>query len=145
MQKNCGVFNQFLQTQTRKLSGAFQPQKYAEQPISRSVDGKGTTWKKNTLQGTNIIPPGEKETHLQKWILMGYVSSQEGTPTKIANTCAKNLKIFYLLQHDVFEKKNSNFRTSYDFSSKQPFPPQHHSWPQIPFHLLEGKDPSLLK
>ena len=34
----------------------------------------------HTLQGINISHPWEKENHLQKWFLMGYVSSLKGNP-----------------------------------------------------------------
>ena len=43
-----------------------------------------------TLQGINIFPPWEKENHLQKWFLMGYVSSLKG---KLFMTYLHSLKL----------------------------------------------------
>ena len=38
-------------------------------------------------RGNSHIPPRKKKNHLQKWILMGYVSSLEGTTCTLFGTC----------------------------------------------------------
>ena len=68
----------------------------------------------DTLQGTNISQPGEKENHLRKCLGRESVSSREG----ITNNGSGN-RVFFLAGHCPKMKRHKSLRPESDFSGQK--------------------------